>query len=159
MGLGNPLGGDDAFGPLVLERLKRSSSQSLADTDLDCAHTDLLGYLDRFPDYGLVVLVDALLDPEKEIATPGTVVALAEECWEGFPDSSPSVHQVSPLLAVRLFRKLHPDAGTRFVLVGLCTEGIRIGHETPGSLTEENLIAGTEEVVSVVSEYSDNLRE
>lgn len=156
LGLGNPLGGDDAFGPLVLERLNRPGSPSVPDADLINAHTDLLGYLDRFADYGLVVLVDAILDPEKKIAPSGEVVALAEECWTDYPASSPSAHQVSPILAVRLFRELHPRSRTRFLLVGLCTEGIHIGRNAPGNLTEENLIAAAEKVLRAVSEYSGN---
>ncbi len=154
MGLGNPLGGDDAFGPLVLERLVRPGTPSMLEADLICAQTDLLGYLDLFSGYDLIVLIDAILDPEMRMAPPGEVVTLAEECWTDFPDSSPSAHQVSPLLAVRLFRELHPCAGTRFMLVGLCTDWIHMGHGAPGQLTEENLTAGAREVVKTVSEYS-----
>jgi len=130
LGLGNLLAGDDSFGPLVIKRLRDSPPE---DADIADAHTDLLAWIEEFPHYELVILLDAVLAPE---ATPGEIVVLTEEELAGYPDSSPSAHQVSPLLAVRLFRQLHPEAGTRIALVGLRTRAIVLGAAVDESAVE-----------------------
>ena len=104
-------------------------------TDIASVHTDLLAWLDRFEQYERVILVDALLDPE---GPRGEVTVLSEAQFANFPDHSPSVHQMSPLLALRLFRRLYPAAITEFVLVAFHTPGLRI---TPAALLPSPSIA------------------
>jgi hydrogenase maturation protease len=123
--LGNPLVGQDGFGASVLQALVHDDEvPTLAD--LVDAHTDLLGQIDRFRDYPLVVLIDAVLG-----ASPVGAVSLFEEAdLARWPDASPGVHQISPLLAVRLFRTLHPKAETTcVVLVGLGVDRVERGAE------------------------------
>ncbi len=117
--LGNPLAGDDAFGPRVLECLLQEKVDP-SRVDLLDAHTDLLGAIGRFSDYGLVVLIDAVLDPAGNAGKPGEVVTVGEEDVGSWPNHSPGIHRMSPLLGLRLFRTLHPDAPTRIILVLLC---------------------------------------
>lgn len=149
IGLGNPLLGDDAFGPRVIERLRLEAPGSLQDADLVDAHTDLLGQIDRFPAYEQVVLVDAILVPgERELHT-GHVMLLDEETLQALSETSPSVHQLSPALAVKLFRRLHPHAATQIHLVGLYTSqaSIEFGTgEPPGILGAEVISAGAGKV-------------
>ncbi len=95
--------------------------------DLIDAHTDLLGHFDSFACYQRVVLVDALLDPQQRFGALGEVVALGPEALDSLPDPVAGVHEVSPLTAIKLFRTLMPDSGTRFDLVALCTDQIGIG--------------------------------
>lgn len=127
--LGNPLAGDDAFGPRVLECLLQEGADQRGIDLLD-AHTDLLGAIDRFPEYGLVVVVDAVLDPAGTVGKPGEIVVLGEDDLRSWPDHSPNIHRVSPLLGLRLFRELHPDAPARIALVLLCVSGIELGAAT-----------------------------
>jgi hydrogenase maturation protease len=124
LGLGNPMAGDDSFGPMVIDELLQSSGGRVPGADLANAYTDLLAWIERFPRYFQVVLVDAILDPQ---CTPGEVVVFDEKRLAELPDSSPSVHQISPVLGVKLFRQLHGEATTRIKLLGLCTNEIRIG--------------------------------
>ena len=109
--LGNPLTVEDSFGPRVLESIR--SAPAPPDVDLLDAHTDLLGHIDRFPSYPLVILIDALLDP----SSPQAISVVDESTLLSFPDDAPSIHQMSPVTALKLFRQLHPDAPTRIVLV------------------------------------------
>ena len=120
IGLGNSLIGDDAFGSNVVERLRSGVPNALPHAELVDAHTDLLGLIDRFTAYERVVLVDAILDPAEKLGSPGHVVLVDEESMVAWSEASPSAHQFSPLLAVRLFRSLNPSATTRICLVGLC---------------------------------------
>jgi hydrogenase maturation protease len=124
LGLGNSMAGDDSFGPRVIDELLRSSGGNIPGADLANADTDLLGWIEQFPHYSQVVLVDAVLDPH---CTPGEVVVFDEKRLGELPDASPSVHQISPVLGVKLFRQLHGEAKTRIRLLGLCTNEIRIG--------------------------------
>lgn len=130
VGLGNPLMGDDAFGAQVIERLRTEAHDLPSQVDLINVHTDLLGQIERFPAYGQVVLVDALLLPEEDASRLGQVLILDEKVMEAWPETSPSIHQLSPLLAVRLFRRLYPCATTQIHLVGLGVNGMAFG---PGS--------------------------
>lgn len=140
LGLGNPLAGDDGFGPRVIERLQGAPP---ADAHLVDAHTDLLSWIEEFAGYQLVVLIDAFLAP----ATPaGEVVVLTEEQLAGFPDASPSIHQLSPLMALRLFRQLYPDARTRIVLVALQTHSIVLGSDVDERAVQE----GVRQVLSLL---------
>ena len=145
IGLGNPLMGKDAFGTRVIERLLQENPASLQHADLADAHTDLLSRIDSFPAYERVVLIDAILDPDAKIGSAGRVVLLDEETLSLWPETSPSVHQLSPLLAPKLFRQLHPEATTRVLLVGLCESRIELGSgmgAQAGGPSEESVAAG-----------------
>jgi len=131
--LGNPLSVEDSFGPKVLELLRGGLSRG-SGIDLADAHTDLLGYIDRFESYPLVILLDALLDP----ARAGQVISIDESALASFPENSPGIHQFSPVLAVKLFRRLYPGAATRIFLVALCVAEVRFA----GSATlDEDVLA------------------
>jgi len=147
IGLGNPLMGDDAFGPRVIERLRRETPDSLRYADLADAHTDLLTQIARFPAYRRVVLVDAVIYPQECAGSAGNIVVLDEETIQAWPETSPSVHQLSPLLAIKLFRCLNPHAATQILLLGLCTNGAELGSgmgAKSGALSEETVAAGVE---------------
>jgi len=121
VGLGNALCGDDGFGPAVLGRL-RGEADLAEQVDLLLAGTDLIGAIDRFCGYDRVVLVDAVLHP----ARAGTVQIFTEEALASWPAPAPSGHQLSPLVALRLFRELFPGAATQISLVGLCVDRITL---------------------------------
>lgn len=137
LGLGNPLSGDDGFGARVLERLRQNEPEAPHGVHMADAHTDLLNHLEDFARYDCIVLIDAILDPEGKQGEPGRVAAIDETVFQSWPEASQSVHQVSPLLAVKLFRQLHPDAGSRIVLVGLFVD--RVGR-TPLYATDERIV-------------------
>jgi hydrogenase maturation protease len=120
IGLGNPLSGDDGFGSRVLDLLKKTASHP--DVDFKDAHTDLLGQIESFADYDCVLLIDAILDPERKLGLTGQVVVIDEDAFLSWPESSHGVHQMSPLLAVKLFRKLYPEAKTEIILAGLLVD-------------------------------------
>jgi hydrogenase maturation protease len=122
VGLGNPLSGDDAFGIQVIERLRRDQAGLPPGAMLVDAHTDLLNRIEDFSEYARVLLVDAVLDPEGKLGLPGTVIVVDEERFGAFPETAESVHQMSPLLAVKLFRTLHPEAQTKITLIGLLVD-------------------------------------
>jgi len=138
--LGNPLTVEDSFGPKVLERIR--SAPALPDVDLLDAHTDLLGHIDRFPSYPLVILVDVLLDP----SAPGTVVTVDEPTLLSFSDEAPSIHQISPVMALRLFRQLHADAPTRIALVAYRVREVSFS----GSLDEAVIAQAAREVLRLL---------
>ncbi len=150
IGIGNPLSRDDEFGPRVLDRLIQCGQEHLPDTDFVQAGTDLLGRIDLFPGYSRVVLVDALLDPEGTIAGRGSIVAVAEEVLLGWPETSPGVHEFSPLVAVQLFRRLYPEANTRFTLVAFCTDKVRMKKGDEDSLDEGIIDAAVRLVYSLL---------
>jgi hydrogenase maturation protease len=112
--LGNPLVGADGFGAAVLDRVRGLPGlREVADV-LD-AHTDLLGQIERLAQYQRVILVDAIVGREPS----GRVDVYDERRFAEWPDTSPGCHQISPLLAVRLLRQLHPGASPQVLLVGL----------------------------------------
>jgi hydrogenase maturation protease len=119
VGLGNPLSGDDIFGPDVLEQLRQSETRLSPGAIMVDAHTDLLNHIEDFEKYDSVLLIDAVLDPEGLLGKPGGIVVLNEERLQSFSEASQSIHQMSPLLAVKLVRTLHPEAQTRITLIGL----------------------------------------
>ena len=121
-GLGNILSGDDGFGSRVLERLRRQATPLPPGVTAVDAHTDLLNHLEDFAAYDEVVLVDAVLDPENKLGEPGRIVVLKEATFLSWPESSQGAHQMTPLLAVKLFRALSPEAQTQFTLVGLIVD-------------------------------------
>jgi len=125
-GMGNPLSGDDGFGPHVLEALRQALPDLPAGVSAVEAGTDLLNHIESFAGYDRVVLIDAVLDPDGKLGAPGRVALLDEESFASWPETSEGVHQMSPLLGVRLFRILHPEARTRILLLGLFVD--RLSH-------------------------------
>jgi len=142
LGLGNPLVGEDGFGNAVIETLRQRSDLPDA-VDLIDAGTDLLAHVDTLGSYDEVVLVDVVVSDGRA----GTVEVIQEETLTGWPDTSPSCHHVSPLLAVKLFRALHPQAATRIRLVALHAETL---HATPG-VASSAVAAGAEAVVRLIA--------
>ena len=117
LGLGNPLSGDDGFGAQVLGFLHQEGTELPSHITLVDAHTDLLNHIESFADYDKVVLIDAILDVEGKMGKPGRIVVLCEEDFLSWSENSQSVHQMSPILALRLFRQLYPSAQTQISLV------------------------------------------
>ena len=111
--LGNPLVGADGFGAAVLARV-RGVPGLREVADLADACTDLLGQIERLAQYQRVILVDAVVGGEPS----GQVGVHEEGCFADWPDASPGCHQISPLLAVKLLRQLHPGATPQVLLVG-----------------------------------------
>jgi hydrogenase maturation protease len=150
LGLGNPLSGDDGFGPCVLERLAQRGIGPAPNLTFIDAGTDLLNYIESFVDYDHVVLIDAVLDPEGKLGLPGRVEILAEESFLSWSDKSQGAHQISPLLGVKLFRTLHPEARVQFHLVGLFVD--QLSHY-PIYLTDEII----EEAVTAIIKFCSTL--
>jgi hydrogenase maturation protease len=147
LGLGNPLSGDDGFGGRVLERLRLQGGGLPPGVTLADAHTDLLNRLEDFARYDQVLLIDAVLDPERRQGEPGRVAVFEEQAFQSWRDDSPSAHQVSPLMAVRLFRLLHPEARTRILLVGLLVDEIR---RTPHFATDDRIARAADAVFNLM---------
>jgi hydrogenase maturation protease len=124
LALGNPLSGDDGFGSQVLAALRRQETVTMAGVTFVDAHTDLLNHIDSFSEYDQVVLIDAILDPEGKLGQAGGTRVLPEEEFLRWSGTSESVHQMSPLLTIQLFRQLYPGARTRIWLVGLLVDEI-----------------------------------
>jgi hydrogenase maturation protease len=122
LALGNPLSGDDGFGACVLEQLQHGELPS--GVQLEDASTDLLCRIPDFAEYDQIVLIDAVLDPEGKLGKPGHIAAYEEAVFRVWPETSPSVHQVSPLLAVKLFRTLYPESRSQITLVGLIVDHV-----------------------------------
>jgi hydrogenase maturation protease len=119
LGLGNPLSGDDSFGVRTLEALQQILQPLPQNIILIEAGTDLLNYVEDLASYDRVVLIDAVLDPEGKAGKPGSILVLEENEFSSWPETSPGVHQITPLLALKLFRTLHPEAKTTIVLIAL----------------------------------------
>ena len=132
LGLGNPLSGDDSFGVRALEALKQVLHPLPESIVLTDAGTDLLNYIEDFSSYNRVVLIDAVLDPEAKLGKPGSVLVLEENEFSSWPETSPGVHQITPLLGIKLFRTLHPESQTRITLVALLVDQLthHIRHAT-----------------------------
>ncbi len=153
IGLGNPLMGEDAFGGKVIEYLRLEVPDLPPQVDLVDVHTDLISQIERFPEYEQVVLVDALLIPEDHETGSGQILLLEERSMLAWPETSASAHQLSPLMAVRLFRLLYPHAPTQIHLVALNTKRISFGPgtgKTPGILTAEIIDAAARTVRELV---------
>jgi hydrogenase maturation protease len=117
-GLGNPLLGPDGFGPAVIRHLRQHPSLP-SGTVLEESQPDLLACFDRFGTFHGVVVVDAVLGRGRR-----EVTVVGEDTFTAWSAASPDAHTVSPLLAVKLYRALHPRERTRFVLVGLVVDRI-----------------------------------
>ena len=130
LGLGNPLSGDDSFGIRALEALKQALQSP--DVVLADAGADLLNFIEDFPSYNRVVLIDTILDPDGKLGQPGSILVLDETKFFSWSEDSPSAHQITPLLGVKLFRTLHPEAQTKIILVGLVVDQLthQIRHAT-----------------------------
>jgi len=126
VGLGNPLAGSDGFGAAVVARLRETGVLPAGVLLLD-AGTDLLGHIDAFLPCDAVVLVDAIVGEGR----PGDVIVVGERTFERWPESATSCHHVSPLIAVKLFRTLHPQAATKVTLVGYCVDKVTLGIGLP----------------------------
>jgi hydrogenase maturation protease len=146
--VGNPLNGDDGFGPLVLECL-RTGAQLKAGVTLVDAGTDLLNHIESFLDYDRVVLIDAVLDPEGKLASPGRVVILEEEFFSTWSEQSQGVHQMSPLLGIKLFRTLHPEAQVKIHLAGLIVDQLT---HTPIYMTDKTIAEAGKTITKFISE-------
>jgi hydrogenase maturation protease len=129
--LGNPLMGPDGFGAAVLERVRLLPGLSEVADVLD-AHTDLLGQLDRLARYQRVVLIDSILGGKSS-----GVRVYAEEQFADWPDASPGCHQLSPLAAVKLLRRLHPGAVSQVVLVGWSVDEVARDAGVPDAAVEQ----------------------
>jgi hydrogenase maturation protease len=147
VGLGNSLSGDDGFGAQVIELLRRNGTESLPAVSLADAHTDLLNHLESFAEYDLVVLIDAVLDPERKLGQPGRIAVQDEASFESWQATSTSIHQMSPLLSVRLFRTLHPEATTQIILIALFVD--QITHD-PHYLTDKRVAEAAAAVQSLL---------
>lgn len=119
IGLGNPLAGDDGFGPAVVRRLLEEGLPPDVTTIPVCS--DLLTQIDCLEAHETIVLVDAVTGGT---VYPGTVEALEEAGLLGWEARSTSAHRLSPVEALRVFRVLCPQATTRIVLVALHTATI-----------------------------------
>lgn len=125
LGLGNSLVGADGFGAAVLERLRHEASLS-AGVDLIDAGTDLLAHLDRFDGRDHVVLVDAVLHDG-----PPSVDTFDEPVFTAWDDRSVGAHAISPVAAVKVFRRLRrADGPPRITLIAYCV-GEREFHAPP----------------------------
>ena len=151
VGLGNPLSGDDGFGAHVLELLHQNGTGLLPGVSLADAHTDLLNHIEDFAQYDCVVLIDAILDPEGKLGRWGRVLAFKEEVFLSWADISQDIHKLSPLLAVKLFRLLHPGAQTQIALAGLLVDHI---DQAPCYLTAESVAEGAAAVQSLLGNFS-----
>lgn len=132
LGLGNRLSGADAFGPAVVESLRGAADLPRSVRLVD-AHTDLLAYIDQFAQYDRVILVDAVISK-----TGGGVTIYDEETFLGWDDSSQGAHELSPLMAVKLFRQLRRPGPSGS------------GAAVPGSLTSADLSIPTITLVANV---------
>jgi hydrogenase maturation protease len=144
VGIGSVLQGLDRFGPAVIERLQARADLPEGTTLLDAA-TDLLGCLDRFAAFRHVILVDAFVGG----AGTGAVSVVDEPAMARWSCESPDSHGVSAVLAVGLFRRLYPAAGTTIALVGLDAMRVSSGDVLP----EETIDAGATAVVQLLALY------
>lgn len=104
IGIGNPSRGDDALGPLLVERLQ---VLNLADVELLTDYQLQVEYALDLQARREVVFVDASLDA----AAPFTFTpALAAE------DSSYSSHELSPGAVLHAYRKLFGEPPAAYVL-------------------------------------------
>jgi len=145
--LGNLLSGDDGFGIRVLEHVRYAGTELLPGVSLVNAGTDLLNQIESFSEYDKVVLLDAILDPDGKLGAPGRVAVLEEQSFLSWSETSEGVHQLSPLLGIKLFRTLNPAAKTRICLVGLFVDRIS---SSPLYMTDERVEEAAAAVLRVL---------
>jgi hydrogenase maturation protease len=139
--LGNPLAGPDGFGAAVLERV--CATPDVHDVaDLLDAHTDLLGQIDRLARYERVLLIDAVVGLDR----PGDVAVYQEERFALWCDTASGCHQLSPLTAIKLLRRLHPGALPNVVLVAWSVDQV----SRAVSVSETAVAAGARLVVDLL---------
>jgi hydrogenase maturation protease len=114
IGIGNPSRGDDALGPLAIERLaalELPGVELLTDFQLQVEYA--LDLMDRRE----VVFVDAAADgPEPYAYTPATAAA----------DASYTSHELSPAAVLHAYQKLYGEPPPAFVL-GIRGYGFELG--------------------------------
>jgi hydrogenase maturation protease len=142
LGVGNPLVGEDGFGGAVIEWLRRRPDLP-AGVDLVDAHTDLLAQVETLGSYDEVVLVDVVVGA----GAAGKIAVVDEETFMRWPEDSAGSHQISPLLALKLFRALHPQSATRLTLIALHTDALRAA---PG-VAMSAVVAGGQAVLRLLS--------
>jgi hydrogenase maturation protease len=145
--LGNPLSGDDCFGPYVLGRLAHGGQEIASGITLINAGTDLLNHIESFVEYDHVVLIEAILDAEGKLGAPGRVERLEEGLFLSWSEQSRGVHQVSPLLGIKQFRLLHPESRVQIHLVGLLVD--QLTHH-PIYMTDEKIKEAAKMVQSLL---------
>jgi hydrogenase maturation protease len=138
VGLGNPLAGSDGFGVAVIAQIGRQDSLPDGVAIVD-AGTDLMDHIDAFLAYDDVVLVDVIVGTSR----PGDITVVDEATFGAWPASAASCHHLSPLVAVKLFRALHPQAATRVTLIGYQADEITLGAALPDAAVS----AGAEAVI------------
>jgi hydrogenase maturation protease len=116
-GWGNPSRGDDALGPLFVERiaaLNLSQVECLTDFQLQVEHAlDLEGRR-------LVVFVDASLDADP----PFTIDRISPA-----PDASISTHAVNPQAVMQVYVELQDKEPPPCFLLAMCGEDFQLGSE------------------------------
>jgi len=147
LGLGNPLSGDDGFGVRVVELLSQNLTGLPPGTLVEDAGTDLLNRLEDFARFSRVVLIDAVLDSPARLGPPGRIALFREEEILAWPEDSPGAHQITPLLAIKLFRVLCPEERTRFSLIGLLVDRIT---QDRRYATEAAIRAAADAVLSIL---------
>jgi hydrogenase maturation protease len=145
--LGNALSGDDGFGLRVLERLQSDAVNLPPGVSLVDAGTDLLNHIESFTGFDRVILIDAILDPEGKLSPAGRVDVLDEASFLSWPEASHGVHQLSPVLAIKLFRTLYSGINPRIHLVGLFVDQIL---HSPLYLTDDRIQEGVSAVLRVL---------
>ena len=68
-----------------------------------------------------------------------------------WPETSPSAHQFTPIMAVKLFRKLYRAADTRITLVAYCTDRVAMRTSGNNPLEQHIIDAGVRLVRSLLS--------
>jgi len=142
--------GADGFGAAVLERVRAVPGLGEVADVLD-AHTDLVGQIDRLARYQRVILVDAIV----AAGSPGRVGVYEEARFADWPDTSPSCHQISPLVAIKLLRRLHPGAAPEIVLVSLSVDEV----SRDAGVSDETVEAGARFVTHLLGLPASPLRQ
>jgi hydrogenase maturation protease len=139
IGLGNPLMGDDAAGPAVVDLLA-ADERLPEDAETLQAGTDLLRYADRMVGRRRVILVDSLSNREP----PGEVFVYDGE-FAGLEQRHREAHHLSLPGLVAILRTCSAShAEVDFVLFG-----VAIGPISPGSSLS---VALTERLPGIVNE-------
>ncbi len=138
IGVGNRMMGDDAVGPIVIDRLngRLSESVALVESVGDATHL-----LDTWRDARLTVIVDAVVSG----GVPGSVHRIDGKM--GFPSSwrSASTHLIGVVEAIDLGSAVDmmPDE--------LVVYGIEVGEVEPGVELAPEIDAAADEVVAMVA--------
>jgi hydrogenase maturation protease len=138
IGIGNPSRGDDALGPMLIERL---AALNLPDVELLTDFQLQVEYVLDLQGRREVVFVDASLD----VPAPFTfTAAVATE------DASYSSHELSPGAVLHAYRKLFGEPPSAFVLA-IRGEAFELG-EALGAAARANLAAS---LAFITQRFSD----